>query len=308
MLDSLHFTAQTAFAWLLVIVAASWLSAFGYPLYRTVTAKLKPGLRASGILIYGLVPLVAAVGVILELMLPGVLPLQFNHCHGAVCIPHVPPLITASTVGAILAIIATILTLALVVLLGLNMQRQRAKLMTLDRLSKPHGNPDYRILESSQPLAWCGGLWRPKIYLSRGLLAQLDQQQLQVVLAHEQTHARQRDNLRKTILHWASQFWLGEAKTAIREDFAAACEQLCDANAARLIDDPSLVCRTLDKLSRASAATVADLPTRTAQLADPPCRRSAIGGWLLIALLLAVELSFFTGITHLLLERLTSLP
>ena len=52
------------------------------------------------------------------------------------------------------------------------------------------------VVVDERPLAFCTGLLRPTIYISRGALALLDVDQLDAVVAHEAHHARRRDPLR----------------------------------------------------------------------------------------------------------------
>ena len=50
-----------------------------------------------------------------------------------------------------------------------------------------------RILETNLPYSAQIGLWQPNLVISRGLLAILDQEHLEAVLAHEQAHLEYRD-------------------------------------------------------------------------------------------------------------------
>lgn len=58
-----------------------------------------------------------------------------------------------------------------------------------------------RILEINLPYSAQIGLWQPNLVISRGLLAMLDQEHLEAVLAHEQAHLEYRDTF--------CFFWLG---------------------------------------------------------------------------------------------------
>jgi Zn-dependent protease with chaperone function len=53
-----------------------------------------------------------------------------------------------------------------------------------------------RVIADDRPLAFCAGLARPRVYVSTGALALLDEPALEAVLAHERHHARRRDPLR----------------------------------------------------------------------------------------------------------------
>src|SRR5205823_2159487 len=53
------------------------------------------------------------------------------------------------------------------------------------------------LIDDERPQAFCAGLFRPRVYVSTGTLALLDDPRLDVVLAHERHHARRRDPLRR---------------------------------------------------------------------------------------------------------------
>jgi hypothetical protein len=52
------------------------------------------------------------------------------------------------------------------------------------------------VIADEQPRAFCAGLLRPRVYLSTGAVAILDDEALSAVLAHERHHARRHDPLR----------------------------------------------------------------------------------------------------------------
>jgi beta-lactamase regulating signal transducer with metallopeptidase domain len=52
------------------------------------------------------------------------------------------------------------------------------------------------VIEDERPRAFCAGLFRPRVYVSSGALAILDEQALGAVLVHERHHAHRRDPLR----------------------------------------------------------------------------------------------------------------
>lgn len=52
------------------------------------------------------------------------------------------------------------------------------------------------VIEDARPEAFCAGLLRPRVYITSGALARLDEPGLQAVLAHERHHADRRDPLR----------------------------------------------------------------------------------------------------------------
>ncbi len=52
------------------------------------------------------------------------------------------------------------------------------------------------LIAEERPRAFCAGLLRPRVYISTGALALLDESALDAVLAHERHHARRHDPLR----------------------------------------------------------------------------------------------------------------
>jgi hypothetical protein len=62
--------------------------------------------------------------------------------------------------------------------------------------ARPLPGQDAFVVEGPRPHAFCAGLIRPRVYLSEGALASLDERALEAVLGHEHHHARRRDPLR----------------------------------------------------------------------------------------------------------------
>jgi Zn-dependent protease with chaperone function len=62
--------------------------------------------------------------------------------------------------------------------------------------SKPRPLHGALLIADPQPHAFCAGLLRPRVYVSTGAVAILDEEALSAVLAHERHHARRRDPLR----------------------------------------------------------------------------------------------------------------
>ncbi|HUE26193.1 MAG TPA: M56 family metallopeptidase [Solirubrobacteraceae bacterium] len=60
----------------------------------------------------------------------------------------------------------------------------------------PEPLKDALVIDDQRPRAFCAGFMRPRIYVSSGALAILDEPALDAVLMHERHHARRRDPLR----------------------------------------------------------------------------------------------------------------
>jgi Zn-dependent protease with chaperone function len=86
------------------------------------------------------------------------------------------------------------------------------------------------LVEDSTAYTFTEGLWRPKIWLSSGLVELLDEGELEAVLRHERHHVRQRDPLRVLITRTLADglFFLPVA-TALRDTYLVSKEMEADA-------------------------------------------------------------------------------
>jgi hypothetical protein len=75
-------------------------------------------------------------------------------------------------------------------------RQTRGFLRALPVLGPLPGYPDVTVVDSQAPQAFCAGLLRPRVYLSSGIAAMLDADELAAVIEHEQQHRRARDPLR----------------------------------------------------------------------------------------------------------------
>ncbi len=80
------------------------------------------------------------------------------------------------------------------------------------------------VVPDAQPRAFCAGLLRPRVYVSAGAVALLDEAAVDAVLAHERHHARRRDPLRfaagRVLAH--ALFFLPELRLLVERQEALA--------------------------------------------------------------------------------------
>lgn len=296
------------------LLMASLLSALSYPLLRRLPLAARPEAASRWVLFYALQAPMCAVLATLALMSPAVAALVVpNHCHGPSCLPHAPEISLLSP-GGLALVTASFLGMMLFLLGAMTVaSRTRQRLRLLGRLAEPQSS--FQQVESGLPLAWCAGLWRPRVFVSSALLHALSKEELEVVLAHEHHHARRRDNLRQLLAHWSTVCWPRALRRALLADLSRHTEQACDAEAARQ-HGAQLLAELLKRL----AATGASCPPtraanfldnqrgdRLAELAAPrsPSPWAAPAGLLGLAASSAIHLAVLTAAAHLALEWIT---
>lgn len=77
-------------------------------------------------------------------------------------------------------------------------------------VARDAGATDLFVAPASRPVAFCLGLFRPRVVITAGLLARLDPEEQAAVVWHEAHHARQREPLKSLIARLAAQtfFWI----------------------------------------------------------------------------------------------------
>ena len=103
----------------------------------------------------------------------------------------------AANLGALAVLVLALLGLAtLVVAIAATAREVAASVRFARGIDARAVHGDVRVIAEERPLAFCAGLWRPRVYVSSGAVELLDDAALQAVLAHERHHQRRRDPLR----------------------------------------------------------------------------------------------------------------
>ncbi len=129
-----------------------------------------------------------------------------------------------------------------------------------------------RVIDDPRPLAFCAGLWRPRIHVSSGAVAALDAGALGALLAHEAEHARRRDPLRRVAreLVATSLFFLPVLRQLAARR-AALAELRADAAAVAACDgDARPLARALLAFDEAGDGAAAVDPARVDELTGVP--------------------------------------
>jgi len=120
------------------------------------------------------------------------------------------------------------------------------------------------LLVDLRPRAFCYGLCRPRVAVTTGLLALLDEEEIEAVLRHEAYHAAHRDPLRLVAANvLAAIFFFLPLLALLRDHYAVAAELAADRHAVRGMGTDRSIAAALYKLLLRS------------ELPPPPQARSA---------------------------------
>ncbi len=234
-------------AGLVTLAAGSLL----YPLLRARIQRLAPSLRARVISGVAAAPLALPAVLVFLCLLPsllGVVASRADHCphhpeHFHLCVSHRPaalplPWAAASLLGALPVAGALWVGAAAA-------SRARGLRRALQLGSSATIGSDVHVVASTVPICVTAGVLQPRIFVSEAFAAELPASQLQVAVEHERAHARRRDGLRKLAAAALSGFYLPSVRRRLLADLSLACEQACDAAAARRVGDPVRVAEAI---------------------------------------------------------------
>lgn len=176
---------------------------------------------------------------------------------------------------------------------------QRRFLRVLRTCVPLDGHPHVLVIDDPHPQAFCAGYWRPRVYVSAGVLGLLDPAARTAMLAHELHHRACRDPVRLAVLRvlGRSLFFL-PAIRAMATRYAALAELAADRAAVKASDgDPAPLARAMLASGAVTDRTVVGIaPERVDQLLGSPPRWRVpfllLGGALMtIICTIAVDLS-----------------
>ncbi len=118
---------------------------------------------------------------------------------------------------------------------GLDAARHLNTLKSITHLSqKRTGHERTRrdtiVLESQTPAAFAAGLVHSKCYITTGLIEQVSETELDIIIAHERAHIRHRDVQKKLLFTLFASLYPKPVARRLNRLFSVAMEQLADAH------------------------------------------------------------------------------
>lgn len=270
--------ATALFTFVSLWLFTGMLACLCYPLLQRLLLNIHPAQRSSLLLFYLLLPLLIATAMTALLYWPPVA-LISQHCHGATCAQHGPENQFALLPAVFLGLLILLRFTQIYWRQLKPAQRLRNELRYISREQQ-----GFREIQADKAAAFTLGWKDPEIYISSGLLSQINNRALQCIIAHETAHRTRHDNLRQLVLRLACaplpKRWL----TSIRQAHSLACEQACDlvaakAHGAENVAEALLTVSRLQSSSPTTASAFADNFTSLrikALLQDTPPRLSQL--------------------------------
>ncbi len=228
--------------------------ALSYPMLAPRLARLPPDRRARVLTMLAVAPLVIGVLHTALCFVPGALGILWpalDHCfeHGAhphLCPVHLPGS-AGSTVGWLAA--GLLFGAPLLALLRRVPRVLRARNLVRALTASAQAGPrrGTRRVEAARPFAAAA---EGHVLLSAGLVEQLSDPHLDVVVAHEQAHLQRRDPLLRSVVGLLSVGHLPSVGRRLLADLELASEQACDEAAAASVGDRALVAQALLAVER----------------------------------------------------------
>lgn len=215
------------------------------------TAPWAPGSRHRMLVLVSLLPFALAITALVSVMLPSLLGLRWpalDHClehggHAHLCFVH-PPQHTTWLGGVLLA--ATGLWLGPRLTRGVReLQRASHVLGQLLRFAPYDAVRGCWVLPTQDALCVSFGLLRPRLVVSAGLLETATAHELEVMVAHEEAHARRRDSLAALVARAATVLLSPGARQRLLSSLQLAAEQACDEHAVARTGDRLRVAETI---------------------------------------------------------------
>lgn len=227
-----------------------------WPSFHARQSQLSPRQYSRVIFGYASLPLIVAIAIFVSCSaVPiaagfNVVP---NHCHVEMafgsCLPHEP-----SSAAGLWFVLFYAITIALcggvAALMCWRLYLHSKVCRQLDLCCTYTEHLDAWVLETDKAAAFCVGILKRRIIVSQGLVETLDQQQLDIVLYHERSHAKRFDGIGMFLLQILIVPFSTNSRQGLTDEFLIAAEFACDRYAAERCGDRLAVADTLVNLGR----------------------------------------------------------
>lgn len=241
---------------------------FSRLLFPTLTRRLitlEPATQSTILLLWSCLPFLAAFGVLFLALLPSILQitgLSSDHCLGHLeghihfCLIHRPApveywLVWAPGLLFVALLIVTSLNMIVDIWETIRFKRNLDQYLPGDSNQKS-SDPDQILvtLNTETPLALTCGLLKQKIFISKGLVDRLTDEEQLMLLAHENAHVERNDAIKKLMARSLSFAHFPAVRKSLLSQLNLACEQACDLASSMVSKDPGKVAELLLKVER----------------------------------------------------------
>ena len=300
-----------AMTFMLLFMAFSLASARIYKRASGVIDNLVAEQRAITLLAFCFSPLIVSLLSTVLLFSPASELLIDIHCHIGDCDNLHTPFVSNSRWTFTLLPIALLLSTPALYTLAKLCYQQRQQSLIWKNLSSPASG--YFIIDHNMPVAFTLGLFRPNIYLSKGLLSSVSKSDLAIVLEHETGHIRRYDNIIKFAASFSTILFPGKQRTHLLKAVQLAQEMCCDNYAARRKYDRLEVAQTLIHVNQFArnhqnmalcSINGSQIELRVKALLEPPTTHLSKASIAFALLALALAPTLITEPLHHLVETL----
>lgn len=230
--------------WLVFLLAlGSWLAAAScVPLlaHWLDARQSAPAIRCRHLVLTAAFPWLIPAVVVAAVLLTAYAKLVgwiHDHCphhpglaHPHLCFAHLPAVELGIVHAGVVSVVVALLVLGAVRLVR-SQRRAHRELASLAALTGSRRR--LRILPTRVPLALAGGVARPLVLMSRGLLDQLSFRERRIVAAHEGAHLRHGDARRNVLFEVLLLAHLPWTRSRLRKAWVGSLEALADDAVAR---------------------------------------------------------------------------
>jgi len=153
-------------------------------------------------------------------------------------------------------------SVALIIIKGWQLHRQTSAVQMLNAFSSSHqksyGQHSVVVLQSDVPTAFTSGLFNPICYVSSGLINNLSDKELDIVVQHELAHACNKDPLSKLFIAFLSAYYPKKIAIDLNAKYSLITEYLAD-QATAMQHSAEDVADTLVKVTRLQKAIPAQI-------------------------------------------------